>query len=447
MSKRPGTPTPAQSAKRTRHDARQQFLERLMDNGGGVDDEAGVSKKPKQERFPSPPKLVRSNAFIDLTQPGDTQQDPIEFTDSSDGEGDEGDEGDDSDEEESHESQMSTQEPPPPPPPSDEDSEEDDPELSEIADDASGEPDQNPHAKDVNKSTRGVNWCFTCNNYSAEAYKLFTSYNEQLVGISRMIIAKEVGKSGTPHLQACVNFKTQKSMNQVIKLFPGCHISRVYSTLYQAWQYCTKDDKSPFVYGTPPVAPKDRSTKHNQSKGGEATKAKWEKVWSDAQKGDLESIPPDIRVNNYRTIKQISSDYRKKADDLPAVCGVWYWGPAGTGKTTKARSENPGCYIKSRNKWWDGYQNEDVVVLDDLDPDSAKFLAGFLKDWGDRYAFNCCVKGATMTIRPKKFIVTSQYSPQQLFSDVPTFQAINRRYKVEEFTEVLAPGLQAAEQF
>ena len=53
--------------------------------------------------------------------------------------------------------------------------------------------------------------------------------------------------------------------------------------------------------------------------------------------------------------------------------GLWLWGPPNTGKSYKARDisekqfgETP--FIKDCNKWWDGYDGEKVVVLDDVDP-------------------------------------------------------------------------------
>jgi len=71
-------------------------------------------------------------------------------------------------------------------------------------------------------------------------------------------------------------------------------------------------------------------------------------------------------------------------------------------------------------------------VLDDIDPTSAAWLGRFLKIWGDRYSFLAESKGCSASIRPRKFIVTSQYSPGEIFEDERTISAILRRFVVIE---------------
>ena len=110
----------------------------------------------------------------------------------------------------------------------------------------------------------------------------------------------------------------------------------------------------------------------------------------------------------------------------------WYWGNPGTGKTKKAWQENPGLYCKAINKWWDGYKGEDVVLLDDWDP-KHEVLVSHLKQWADRYPFRCECKGTSMMARPKKIIVTSNYSPEQCFQNEEDVAAIRRRFKVHHF--------------
>lgn len=41
--------------------------------------------------------------------------------------------------------------------------------------------------------------------------------------------------------------------------------------------------------------------------------------------------------------------------------------------------------MKSITKWWDGYKGERVVLIDDFEIDSIKYLNHYLKIWGDPY--------------------------------------------------------------
>jgi len=67
------------------------------------------------------------------------------------------------------------------------------------------------------------------------------------------------------------------------------------------------------------------------------------------------------------------------------------------------------------------------VILDDLHPRwSGKER---LKNWGDRFAFVAEYKGGSMLIRPKQIIITSNYTPQQVFSETD-LPPILRRFRV-----------------
>lgn len=101
------------------------------------------------------------------------------------------------------------------------------------------------------------------------------------------------------------------------------------------------------------------------------------------------------------------------------------------GKSRMARDLGPGAYMKAQNKWWDCYNNEDVVILDDLDTDC---LGHYLKIWADRYAFVAEYKGGSFKIRPKKFIITSNYRIDELFKCPKLIQAISRRFTINHLS-------------
>lgn len=152
-------------------------------------------------------------------------------------------------------------------------------------------------------------------------------------------------------------------------------------------------------------------------------------------KGEFDKIDKDILIRCYRSLRSIYSDRKTDVSSLPAGHKhYWFCGSTGTGKSMKAREWFPDYYLKNAsNKWWDGYNLQDNVIVDDFDK---KFeYNGFnLKIWADMYPFSAEVKnGSTGMIRPKFIIVTSNYKPEDIWMDEQTLQPILRRFRVIEF--------------
>ena len=114
----------------------------------------------------------------------------------------------------------------------------------------------------------------------------------------------------------------------------------------------------------------------------------------------------------------------------PKTC-LWVYGEPGIGKSRAVWSLFPNAYPKMANKWWDGYQGELDVVLDDL---GTHMLFDLIKRWSDRYKVIGEVKGLSCSLRYVNFCVTSNYSIRELAVksnlevDEVTIQAIQRRF-------------------
>lgn len=173
--------------------------------------------------------------------------------------------------------------------------------------------------------------------------------------------------------------------------------------------------------------------------GGAAEKDKWERAWDFAKAGDIENIPYDIRIKNYNTIKKIHVDYGPTVDDLPHSIhkrNFWYYGKTGTGKSHAARVDFPDAYLKiADNHWWDGYQGQKNVIIDDFDKFHVK-MGHRLKVWGDRYAFPAEVKGCSIRARPERICITSNYHPSEIWDNESTLGPLLRRFHVVHFMNV-----------
>jgi len=165
------------------------------------------------------------------------------------------------------------------------------------------------------------------------------------------------------------------------------------------------------------------------------SKVDWARQLDLAQRGLEDQMDPGVYMRCYNTIKKIKAEHLVAPPDLDSICGVWIWGPPNTGKSHWARQEYPGIFDKPANKWWDGYKGEGPVLIDDFDK-VHKVMGHHLKRWLDRYSFTAEVKGGTVSIRPSKVVITSNYSIEEVFGeDMTLVAAIRRRCLVIHKTE------------
>lgn len=156
-----------------------------------------------------------------------------------------------------------------------------------------------------------------------------------------------------------------------------------------------------------------------------------------AQTGDLDNIDDELRIKYYTTFKKIKYDYVTKPEDLPpgTIVGYWYYGATGTGKSHQARIDFPDAFMKNAsNKWWCGYNNEESVLIEDFDK-KADYMGAYFKQWVDRYAFPVEIKGGNAVIRPKIIVITSNWHPEEIWSDKNIIDPIMRRFHLHHFTE------------
>ena len=78
--------------------------------------------------------------------------------------------------------------------------------------------------------------------------------------------------------------------------------------------------------------------------------------------GNIEEIDKDLLTKHYNTYKRIRTDNQPKIPPIDTLLHEWHYGPTGTGKSRYVREKYPDAFIKDANKWWDGYNGEDVSL-------------------------------------------------------------------------------------
>lgn len=82
-----------------------------------------------------------------------------------------------------------------------------------------------------------IAWCFTFNNYSEDLVPKFQDIIKQKCRLG--FFNKEVGESGTPHLQGYIELSTK---GRPLKIFPtGCHWAKAKGNKDVNFLYCSKD--------------------------------------------------------------------------------------------------------------------------------------------------------------------------------------------------------------
>lgn len=233
-------------------------------------------------------------------------------------------------------------------------------------------------------------------------------------------------ETGALHIQFYINFKNTVKTNRFKKVNPKIHFEKCKSE-EASMDYVQKEETrvdGPQEYGEKPF--------HANRK------VDWDAVWEKAKQGKVDEIQASVRFIHYNKIKAIAKDYMK-FEDKDHLRGIWIWGKPGTGKSRWARDQakklNTPLYPKMCNKWWDGYQGEKLVCMDDIGPNH-ECLAQQLKIWTDRYDCILKNKGGACHSQYEWFIVTSQYPMEKIFKDEEDLAALQRRFQVYNINDI-----------
>lgn len=230
------------------------------------------------------------------------------------------------------------------------------------------------------------------------------------------------GNTDYLHWQFVLSTPQKVSIRFIQQLF-GVQMHAELTNSKKAEDYVWKDETC--------VSPTTRF-ELGRKKSNRDPKHDWEAIRQSAIQNDLHAISPDVYVRYFSSLERIASRHFR-----PAILereSYVFWGPTATGKSHTAWAITNMCaYPKNPlDKWWDSYQGQEDVVIDE-------FRGGIpfplLLRWTDKFPQLVQTKGSNAMLRVKRMFFTSNVHPREWYPDLDsaTQDAILRRLKIYEF--------------
>ena len=256
-------------------------------------------------------------------------------------------------------------------------------------------------------SEKSHKYCFTINNYTADDLAAVKEIDCQ-----RIKAGLEVSESGTPHVQGAIVFRSQRTIAAVCRDLGGRAHLQVMRGTWKDQDYCLKDDN---------IIRCDDYT--NQGQRNDLISFR-ESIKRGAD--DVELLEDHLReVAKFpRLINMARQAYSKRdSREFRRLEVIVMYGPAGVGKTKGPYDEGAYVFDDYEDGWWDGYEGEKVILLDE-------FYGGVkyskLLKLLDGYQHRLKVKGGFAYARWTKVYITSNKHPCEWYSQGMT-DALKRR--------------------
>ena len=205
-------------------------------------------------------------------------------------------------------------------------------------------------------ANRGVAWCFTLNNYTDEECSALVAKD-----VRGLCAYRELGESGTPHLQGVVCCHAKATLTQMKKILGSrAHIELMRGTWEEACTYCRKDgDKLVDRSEGPKPGSREDITKL-LSMASDLTTTE-ETAWDELPGTMARAMRAYDRRRDLSLLKL-------KRTVMPEV--FWIWGETGSGKSHLVFQDLDMSDVHVQevadNGWWDSYRGQGTLILNEF---------------------------------------------------------------------------------
>lgn len=248
--------------------------------------------------------------------------------------------------------------------------------------------------------SKARNLCFTINNYSDSEIDALKAWNQ----VQYLVVGKEVGESGTKHLQGYVEFVSSKKFETIKKYLPRAHLEVRKGTAMQAANYCKKDGD--FI---------EQGKISNQGKRTDIDVA-CDMIIAGRKMKDVALAHPSTYVKFHKGLTAFKSIILDPRNQVPTVTVLY--GPTGVGKSKLAREMIEGDYYTwgpEQDKWFDGYEGQKIVIMEEF---RGQLPFGMMLRLLDRYDCKVQYKGGMIEFVATTIILTSPKHPSEWYESL-----------------------------
>lgn len=277
---------------------------------------------------------------------------------------------------------------------------------------------------------------FTHNNYTEEHLELYA-----VMEAKYLIVAKETGASGTRHLQGYVEYEDACSLKSAITRLKPAHVEVRKGTPDQASKYCKKGEQSHEEWSSKGSSGDNfgRNVDIVVEKGslgpGQGKRSDLDLVVEAIGDGksvaEVASLFPTTFIKFHKGIKALAMTRMTHRTERPTI--EWRWGLSGRGKTWHVihKHGRENVYIKDATKWWDGYRQQEVILIDDFD--GSWPFRNFLRLL-DENQYEGEVKCDYIPVNSPFIYVTCEFPPSHFWSGTALEQMETRLTTIVEVT-------------